>query len=115
MNALRTNSVARPVNQAERHLVFLGPDDIRIRGTRIGIETVLYDYLYQHDSPSVIVDRYPSLSLADVQNVIQYYRKHERAVADYLNRWLAHGDAMRAAQDEAPLPVVKRLRPSAAP
>ena len=88
--------------------MFLGPDDIRIRGTRIGIETVLYDHLYQHDSPSVIVDRYPSLSLADVQAVIQYYRKHERAVADYLNRWL--GDAMRAAQDEAPLPVVKRLQ-----
>lgn len=29
----------------ENHFDFLSPDDIRIKGTRVGIETVLDDYL----------------------------------------------------------------------
>ena len=31
--------------QLEDYFDFLTPDDIRIKGTRIGIETVLEDYL----------------------------------------------------------------------
>ncbi len=30
---------------------FLAPDDIRIKGHRIGIETVLYEYLYRERTP----------------------------------------------------------------
>jgi hypothetical protein len=32
--------------QLESYFNFLAPDDIRIQGTRIGIETILYEYIY---------------------------------------------------------------------
>ena len=38
---------------------FLDEDDIRIKGTRIGIETVLHDYL-NATSPEEIAIRYPT-------------------------------------------------------
>ena len=33
--------------EIERYFDFLSEDDIRIAGTRVGIETVLYDYIYR--------------------------------------------------------------------
>jgi hypothetical protein len=32
--------------ELESHFDFLAPDDIPIKGTRIGIETLLYEYLH---------------------------------------------------------------------
>ncbi|MDB9393386.1 MAG: hypothetical protein EWV75_09435 [Microcystis wesenbergii Mw_QC_S_20081001_S30D] len=32
--------------QLEDYFNFLTPNDIRLKGTRIGIETILYDYIY---------------------------------------------------------------------
>ena len=40
----------------ENYFDFLSPDDIRIKGTRVGIETVLDDYL-RGASPEEIVAR----------------------------------------------------------
>jgi hypothetical protein len=31
--------------QLEEYFDFLAPNDIRIKGTRVGIETILWDYL----------------------------------------------------------------------
>ena len=36
----------------------LADDDIRIRGHRIGIESVLYEYLYRSQTPDEIAHRY---------------------------------------------------------
>ncbi|AVQ70825.1 hypothetical protein MTo_02837 [Microcystis aeruginosa NIES-1211] len=33
--------------QLEDYFNFLTPNDIRLKGTRIGIETILYDYIYK--------------------------------------------------------------------
>ena len=41
----------------------LSPDDIRIRGTRVGIETVLYEYIYREQTPERIVQSFPSITL----------------------------------------------------
>ncbi len=35
--------------QLEEYFVFLAPDDIRIRETRIGIEHILYEYIHKDD------------------------------------------------------------------
>jgi len=35
----------------EEYFNFLAEDDIRIKGTRIGIETVLNDYIYNEKTP----------------------------------------------------------------
>ncbi|WYL99367.1 MAG: DUF433 domain-containing protein [Gloeotrichia echinulata CP02] len=42
---------------------FLAADDIRIKGHRIGIETVLYEYLFKGKTAEEIAKTYPSLSL----------------------------------------------------
>jgi hypothetical protein len=33
--------------QLEDYFNFLRPDDIRLKGSRIGIETILYEYLFR--------------------------------------------------------------------
>jgi hypothetical protein len=45
------------------YLDFLAPDDIRIKGHRSGIETVMYEYLYRGRTAEEI-QLSPSLSLA---------------------------------------------------
>lgn len=47
-------------------------NDIRIRGTRVGIETVLLDFL-EGFSPEEIAVRYRSLTLEQVYATITYY------------------------------------------
>lgn len=95
----------------ESYFDFCAPDDIRVRGTRLGIETILYDYLHRGQTPEAIAARYRSLSLEQVYATITYYLQHREALHTYLEAWLAHGRDMRAAQETQPLPpVLARLR-----
>ena len=52
--------------QLEDFFDFLAEDDIRLKGTRIGIETILYDYIYRARTAEEIADTYPNASLAAV-------------------------------------------------
>lgn len=45
--------------QLEDYFDFLAPNDIRIKGHRIGIETVLDDYLHERLTAEQIQQRYP--------------------------------------------------------
>ena len=49
--------------QLEDYFNFLSGDDIRIKGTRIGIESVLYEYIHRAQEPKAIVQFYHTLSL----------------------------------------------------
>jgi uncharacterized protein (DUF433 family) len=94
----------------EDYFDFLSPDDIRIKGTRIGIETVLYEYIYRERSPEDIARQYPGLMLDQVYATILYYLRNKSEVDTYLAEWLAFGKKMRAMQDKNPPPVVIKLR-----
>jgi uncharacterized protein (DUF433 family) len=98
--------------QLNDYFDFLAPDDIRIRGSRIGIETVLYDHIYRKRTPEEIVQAYPTLTLEQVYVTILYYLQHRDAVTDYLTDWLEFGRRMREEQASNPPPVVLRLRES---
>jgi hypothetical protein len=37
--------------QLEDYFIFLATNDIRLKNTRVGIETVLYDYIYRSRTP----------------------------------------------------------------
>lgn len=100
--------------QLESYFEFLRPDDIRIAGTRIGIETVLYDYIYGSQSPDAIAARYPSLSPEQVYAAILYYLRNRTQMESYLADWFAHGEKMRAEQERNIPPVITRLRSLAA-
>jgi len=53
--------------QLEGYFDFQQPDDIRIKGHRIGIETVLYDYLYTALTAEEIAQKWDSLTLEEVE------------------------------------------------
>jgi uncharacterized protein (DUF433 family) len=59
--------------QLEDYFDFLASDDIRIKGSRIGIESVLYEYIHREQSPEAIATRFPTLTLEQVYATILYY------------------------------------------
>ncbi|MBM4467809.1 MAG: DUF433 domain-containing protein, partial [Chloroflexi bacterium] len=62
--------------ELENYFDFLNADDIRIKGTRVGIETVLDDYL-NGASPEEIAARYRTLTLEQVYATITYYLRNQ--------------------------------------
>ena len=94
----------------EEYFDFLAPNDIRIKGTRVGIETVLNDYLELGLFPEDITLRYPTLSLEAVYATITYYWHNREQVDAYLRAWKEHGEHLRQEQERNPSPAVQRLR-----
>lgn len=100
--------------QLEDHFDFLAPNDIRIKGHRIGIESVLYEYIHRAQTPEEIANRFPTLSLEQIYATILYYLHNKEQVDAYLTAWLEHGERMRAEQERNPSPVILKLRRIAA-
>ena len=96
--------------QLEEYFDFLAPNDIRIKGTRVGIETVLYDYIYRSRSPEIIVEQYPSLTLEQVHATLTYYLHNKEKVTAYLVNWLENAKRRREEQNRNPSPAIQKLR-----
>lgn len=96
--------------QLEDYFNFLAPDDIRLKGSRIGIETVLYEHIHRAQTPEQIIQKYPSLSLEQVYATILYYLHNKEEVSKYIADWLEWGDRMREEQARNPSPAIIRLR-----
>ena len=96
--------------QLEDHFDFLAPDDIRIKGSRIGIESVLYEHIHRGQTPEAIAETFPSLTLEQIYATILYYLHNRERIDAYLADWLEHGNQMRDHQGRQPPPVVVRLR-----
>lgn len=60
-------------------------DVIRVGGTRVTLDTVIGTF-EEGAIPEEIVNRYPSLQLADVFTVIGYYLRHTELIAEYLHQ-----------------------------
>ena len=96
--------------QLEDYFDFLAPNDIRIKGSRIGIESVLYEYIHNAKTPEEIDARFWSINLEQVYATILYYLHNNEAVHQYVADWLEYGEQMRAEQEKNPPPVIQRLR-----
>jgi uncharacterized protein (DUF433 family) len=96
--------------QLEDYFDFLGPDDIRIKQHRIGIDDVLELYLDGY-TPEEIVSHYPTLRPVDVYATITYYHQNRTEVEAYLARLQAWREQHRQeiASQEPPA-VVERVR-----
>jgi len=95
--------------ELEDYFEFKNEEDIRIKGTRIGIEIVLTEYLNGRTAEEIALD-FPTLSLEQVHASITYYL-HNRATLDrYLARWRTFGAEARAQQEQNLPQVVLRLR-----
>ena len=95
--------------QLEDYFDFLSPDDIRIKGHRIGIDNVL-DYYLNGYSPEEIATHFPGLSLEKIYATLTYYH-HKRVEIDAylvrLKRWRERRYQEWAAN---PSPLIQRLR-----
>ena len=62
----------------------LGPDGVmRVRGTRVTLETVLAAFA-ECATAEEIAQRYPSIPLADVYQVIGYWLRHSSELEPYV-------------------------------
>ncbi len=95
--------------QLEEYFNFLALDDIRLKDSRIGIETILYEYIYRARTPEEIANIYTSLTLEQVYATILYYLHNKEAVSKYIADWLEWGRRMREEQQRNPSPVVQKL------
>lgn len=95
--------------ELESYFDFLSPEEIRIKGTRIGIETVLEDYL-EGASPEEIAARYRSLSLEQVYATLLYYFRNRAQVDAYLEAWRAYTEQAWLEHERNPSPEIRRLR-----
>jgi uncharacterized protein (DUF433 family) len=92
------------------YLDFLRPDDIRVAGTRVGIENVLLDYLHRGLTAEQIAERYPSVSLEQVYATILYYLHDMPTVEACLNAYLEWQRSERKEHAQNPTPGERRLR-----
>jgi uncharacterized protein (DUF433 family) len=69
----------------EDYFDFLSPDDIRIKGHRIGIQDVIKYYLSGY-SPEEILEELPSLNLEKIYAVITYYLANRFQIDEYMFR-----------------------------
>jgi uncharacterized protein (DUF433 family) len=92
----------------EDYFDYRSANDIRLKGHRIGIETILFDYL-DGLTPEEIALRYPTLSLEEVYVTIAYYWRNQGELDAYLREVEAHEARMIQEQELNPSPAVKRL------
>ncbi len=90
--------------------MFLTETDIRLKGTRVGIETILYEYIDNSRPPEVIVSHYYTPTLEQIYATILYYLQNEEKVGTYLENYLEYCRKAREEQNKNPSPAVIRMR-----
>jgi len=95
--------------ELESYFEVLSEDDIRIKGTRVGIETVLDDYL-DGVSPEEIATRYRSLTLEQVYATILYHLRNREKVEAYLEAWRVYTEQAWLEYEQNLPPEIRRLR-----
>lgn len=99
--------------QLEDYFDVLAPNDIRVKGTRVGIETILVDYLELGLFAEQIAARYPTLTLEQVYATLTYYWHNRREIDNYLRLVAKEIDKHREQQTQSPSLAVLKLREAA--
>ena len=94
----------------EDYFDFLSENEIRLKGHRIGIEDVLYEYIYNELTPAELAERFPTLGAEQIYATILYYLNNQERIDAYLSTWLDHGRRMREEQARNPTPAMLKLR-----
>ena len=110
------NSILRQIRNfqqiypLEDNFMFLAENDIRLKETRVGIETILYEYIYNSRPPEVIADHYYTPTLEQIYATILYYLQNQEEVGTYLEDYLEYCRTAREEYEKDPPPGVVRLR-----
>src|SRR5262249_44597536 len=94
----------------EDYFDFLSENEIRLKGHRVGIVDVLYEYIYNELTPAELAERFPTLSAEQIYATILYYLNNQEQIDAYLSTWLDHGRRMREEQARNPTPAMLKLR-----
>lgn len=94
----------------DRYLEVHAEGDVRVKGTRVGVEHLLSAYL-AGSLPEEIAAQFPTVTLEQVHGVIAWYLRNRREVEEYLARWQESAREARRRQANADrVEVVERLR-----
>ena len=110
------NSILRQIRNfqqiypLEDNFTFLAENDIRLKGTRVGIETILDEYIHNSKMPVVIADHYYTPTLEQVYATILYYLQNQENVGTYMENYLKFCQTAREEQAKNPSSAVVRLR-----
>jgi len=96
--------------QIEEYFNFLAEDDIRIKGTRIGIESILDEYINYNQTAEAIAERFHTVTLEQVYATILYYLQNREKVGGYLEDYLEYCRKSREEYEKNPPSGVLRLR-----
>lgn len=96
--------------QVEEYFDFLDPYDIRLKGHRIGIETILFDYIHNTMTAEEIAKKWATLSLEQVYATILYYLSNKDKLDAYLTGLIEYGRHIHEEQERTPPAVLARLR-----
>jgi uncharacterized protein (DUF433 family) len=94
--------------QLEDYFEFVATDEIRLRGTRVGIEAILSEYL-DGALPEEIALNYPPVTLEHVHAAITYYLSHRTAMDQYLGHWADRSEEALRQQRQTGSAVIDRL------
>ncbi len=76
--------------QLEDYFDFLSPNEIKIKGHRIFIEDVLYEYIHRAQTFEELVKRFETLTKEEILAVLLYYHHNKEAMNKYLADWLEY-------------------------
>jgi uncharacterized protein (DUF433 family) len=93
----------------EEYLDFQGPDVIRIKGHRIGLEHIVERYLSGH-TPEQIKGEFPQLSLETIYGAITYYLHNKADVDAYIARINEFSDQQYKEWAAKPNPLRDRIQ-----
>ena len=94
----------------ENNFMFLEEYDIRLKGTRVGIETILTEYIDNRKTPEEIAYHYYTPTLEQIYATILYYLQNQEKVITYMKDHLEYSRKAREEQAKNPSPAVIRLR-----
>lgn len=96
--------------QEDEYIQVCSPADMRVKGTRVGIEHILSAYL-AGSLPEEIAVEFPTITLEQIHGVIAYYLRNQADVDAYVARWRNRSRKLRTEQAERAAPeAVQRLR-----
>jgi uncharacterized protein (DUF433 family) len=108
MEAIAMSQSVLTTTPLTEYFLFLSDRDIRVKGTRIGIEHILYEYIHNAKSPEEIAHLFPTVTLEQTYATILYYFQNSTTIGQYVSDWLDYTLKAEAAQDQDP--AIQRLK-----
>ncbi len=93
----------------EDYFDFLAPDDIRLKGHRIGIDDVINYYLQGYSVEEILAEL-PTLNLEKIYATLTYYHQNRSKLDNYLLNLQKTREQHYQEWAANPSPLIERLR-----